>query len=475
MNLDEILNHYSKAIVKKEILDYCKNRWVAIHTVKGGETGLFIRYWRKPEKPLSFSSIDDFDRALREFRGLWPRTFYASVNIFKSLVDKEDLEKPDNIVLTTSIWDIDGSLEFWEKIVEAAKVIVDVLEKEGVANSVYLLWSGRGIHVHLHEKAISQEVLEKYHPLDIAYSIVEYVLAKSKERLLEIAKDTVSYDRPLKVENEIDLKRVFTVPLSLHKSVDYVAVCFKPDEIDDFHLDWAKPDSFKHNPDWRKHVEGEADQLALKAMQKVGGYFRRVGEKRTVVSAAKNSRAKPVTPKEVIERIPMGKIGRFQVMALLQAARYYLLTGDIKKAKSFGLNRAIFYAWAKYHGRRVIPKKGSRYKQEEELEEGKESGKKPVYVGNERVFISDDGWFIIGDKEQRPEDFDKEIVAKIESVVPFKKVWNAALEYLRKFPKSVLMDQQRFFKEVYDKVKDDFIEKVVKGKKRDKTLLDFLQ
>ena len=169
------------------------------------------------------------------------------------------------------------------------------------------------------------------------------------------------------------------------------------------------------------------------------------------------------------------KIGRFQVMALLQAARYYLLTGDIKKAKSFGLNRAIFYAWAKYHGRRVIPKKGSRYKQEEELEEGKESGKKPVYVGNERVFISDDGWFIIGDKEQRPEDFDKEIVAKIESVVPFKKVWNAALEYLRKFPKSVLMDQQRFFKEVYDKVKDDFVEKVVKGKKKDKTLLDFLQ
>jgi len=59
--------------------------------------------------------------------------------------------------------------------------------------------------------------------------------------------------------------------------------------------------------------------------------------------------------------------------------------------------------------------------------------------------------------------------------VPCKKVWNAALEYLRKFPKSVLMDQQRFFKEVYDKVKDDFIEKVVKGKKKDKTLLDFLQ
>jgi len=37
-------------------------------------------------------------------------------------------------------------------------------------------------------------------------------------------------------------------------------------------------------------------------------------------------------------------------MALLQAARYYLLTGDLEKAYSFGLNRAIFYAWAKRRG-----------------------------------------------------------------------------------------------------------------------------
>jgi len=39
------------------------------------------------------------------------------------------------------------------------------------------------------------------------------------------------------------------------------------------------------------------------------------------------------------------RIGRFQVMGLLQAARYYVLYGDLEKAKSFGINRAIFYAW----------------------------------------------------------------------------------------------------------------------------------
>jgi len=40
----------------------------------------------------------------------------------------------------------------------------------------------------------------------------------------------------------------------------------------------------------------------------------------------------------------VSELGRFQVMALLQAIRYYLLAGDLERAKSWGLNRAIFYA-----------------------------------------------------------------------------------------------------------------------------------
>ncbi|RLF03778.1 MAG: hypothetical protein DRK00_08185 [Thermoprotei archaeon] len=38
-------------------------------------------------------------------------------------------------------------------------------------------------------------------------------------------------------------------------------------------------------------------------------------------------------------------------MALLQAARYCVLTGE-ERAKSLGLNRAISYAWAKRRGPR---------------------------------------------------------------------------------------------------------------------------
>ncbi len=41
------------------------------------------------------------------------------------------------------------------------------------------------------------------------------------------------------------------------------------------------------------------------------------------------------------------KVGRFQVMSLLQAARAYVLGLPLESAHSWGLNRAIFIAAAK--------------------------------------------------------------------------------------------------------------------------------
>nr|MDO8044364.1 hypothetical protein [Candidatus Baldrarchaeota archaeon] len=155
-------------------------------------------------------------------------------------------------------------------------------------------------------------------------------------------------------------------------------------------------------------------------------------------------------------------------MALLQAARYYLLTGDLEKAKSFGLNRAIFYAWAKYHGRdRIFRRKITGV--EKPVEHVVEKGRKLIYVGDEGSFISERGWFIIGDKEQLPSDYDKEVARKIDSVVPYDLAWKKAIEYLKKYPKSVLLSQRKFY-EAYKKVRDIFIDKIVKGEGLDSTL-----
>lgn len=449
MDFNEITKYYSKSIVKKEIVEYSRGRWIAIHTLSGH----FLRYWSKTGPPLRLSKEEYVDKLIQRFKGLRPRTFYASVNVYSKIVNREDVENPGNIVYTTPIWDIDGSLEEWRKIIDIARVIVDELEKEGVTESVYMKWSGRGIHVQLHERAFSKDVLSKYHPLDIAYSIVEYIIKKDMDKILEIAKKSESSERPLKVENEIDLKRVFTAPLSLHKTLDYAVVCFKPSELEDFNPEWAKPDVLKHNPDWRKYVEGEADELAVKAIAEIGGYFKKVGEIRTVVAAVKPTITRKTSRKTTV------KVGRFQVMALLQAARYYLLTGDLEKAKSFGLNRAIFYAWAKYHGRERVFK---RKRVTREVETIVERGKKLVYIGDEGAFISERGWFKIGDKEQLPKDYDREIARKIDTVVPYDLAWRKAIEYLKQFPRKVLLSQRKFYEEAYKRVRDSFFEKIVK-------------
>ena len=450
MDFEAITKYYSNPIVKGEITEYSRGRWVAIHTLSGH----FLRYWSKSGPPLRLFKEEYVDRLIQRFKGLKPRTFYSSVNVYSRIVDREDVEKPENIAYTTPIWDIDGSLEEWRKIIDVARVIVDELEKEGIVKSVYLKWSGRGVHVQLHERAFSKDILSKYHPLDIAYSIVEYIIKKSMNRILEIARESESTERPLKVENEIDLKRVFTAPLSLHKTLDYAVVCFKPEELEDFTPEWAKPEVLKHSPDWRKYVEGEADELAVKAMAEIGGYFKKVGEIRTVIAAVKPAITRKTSRKTTV------KVGRFQVMALLQAARYYLLTGDLEKAKSFGLNRAIFYAWAKYHGRERVFKRRRVVREVETATV--EKGKKLVYVGDEGAFISERGWFKIGDKEQLPSDYDREIARKINTIVPYSLAWKKAIEYLQRFPRKVLLSQRKFYEEAYKKVRDDFFEKIVK-------------
>ncbi len=465
MEYAEVLRFYSKPEVRGEIIDYSRGRWLALYAPRQG-LGLFFRYWGKNKPPLSISDENSYLAMIGRFKNYRFRTIYASINIYRDLSTRESVNNKDNIIRTTPIWEIDGSLEGWKYIVEVARLIVDYLEREGITKSIYLKWSGRGMHIHIHENAFSEEILRKYHPLDLAYAVVEFVLRKLGSKIEAVAKRAPYGDRPLKLENEIDMKRVFTVPLSLHKHLNFAAICIKPNQLDEFTPDWAKPDVLRHNKNWREYEVGEADNLALKAIKEVGGYFERVGEVRTVVGI--QLPRKPRTPKR--EETPPTKVGRFQVMALLQAARYYLLTGDLKKAKSFGLNRAIFYAWAKHH-RKYVPKK--KLKPIAGVEEVVEEGKKMVYVGDEGAFVSNRGWFIIGDKEQLPEDFDKNVADKIKGVIKFEKAWQAALEYLKQFPKGVLLDQRRFYEEVYKPVRDSFIKLVKEGQVPRKVRLDF--
>ncbi len=154
--------------------------------------------------------------------------------------------------------------------------------------------------------------------------------------------------------------------------------------------------------------------------------------------------------------MPRGRIGRFQVMALLQAARYYLLKEDLNKAKSFGLNRAIFYAWAKRSG----GKPRRRYAAGAAAPSMPAPSRSMEKIGNEAAYVTESGLFTIGDEVQRPEDYDREIVQRIEPFVPYEEAWKAALNYLKTFPKEILLDQRQFYEKVYLPVRDHFDELV---------------
>lgn len=443
---DDILRYYKDSKVKREIYEYSLNRWVASETASG-KRRIFIRYWWKNGPPLSFNSLSSFDKFLYRFKKLSPRTFYASINIYRTLSIREDTTNLDNILFSSPVWDIDGDISHYEYVIKAAKIIIEELQKYGVNESIYLVWSGRGAHIHINEKAFSSSLLKNHHPLDVSYAVVEYIIRNSRRKIRDLFDKVKESEREFKVENKIDIQRVFTSPLSLHRTLNLSAVCFKPDELDDFDISWADPNNFKHNPNWRFFIVGEADALGKEAIKRVGGYLSRMKvEKRQESSIIKTF----ITKTPIIQ----GSLGRFQVMALLQAARYYLLKRQLNKAMSFGLNRAIFYAWAKYHKVRQKEKRIVVDKERVEKEYQIES------LGDEQAFLSSNGMFMIGGKEQSPEEYKRQIIKKISLALPYEVAWDTALNYLKGFPRSILLSQKEFYEKIYLPVRDTF-EKVI--------------
>ncbi len=169
-------------------------------------------------------------------------------------------------------------------------------------------------------------------------------------------------------------------------------------------------------------------------------------------------------PKDLVR---LAGIGRFQVMALLQAARYYKLKGDLERAMSWGLNRAIFYAWAKYYG-----KERKRYITLEELEQSARKRRTPLKCPNgmtevlgECVELGRSGFYSIGGNEQTPREFRRQVIDKISRILKWDDVWRAALEYVSQFPDKVLENPQLFYKLVYEPIRDTFIIELLKGQK----------
>ena len=153
------------------------------------------------------------------------------------------------------------------------------------------------------------------------------------------------------------------------------------------------------------------------------------------------------------------KVGRFQVMATLQAARAYVLGLSIESAKSFGLNRAIFYAAAKKGFKHVAKKpatlKITRKIAPEKVEEVKKSYE-PFNLGDEVAYsveIEGKRYFTIGNEVQTEEDFERQIERRFGG--KFDEAWEEALEIVKGYDKEVLLSQRTFYETVYKPRRDE--------------------
>jgi hypothetical protein len=445
--MEVVLKHYLREDVAREISKFCSGRWVALEC-KSGSGRAFYRYW-PDDGPLTIREPADIKRLINRFGNRMLRTIYGSASIYRRLERREDVSDASNIIMSTPSWDVDGSLEEVELIKEAARILVEALRNEGVEKSIYLIWSGRGIHVHLNERAISGEIWGRG-PLRISFAIAEYILGRVKDELEAVCERSRSPDRRLKVENLMDIQRVFTAPLSIHRELDLVAVAVKPDDLDKFEIEWARIDGYRHWSGWDEYEPGEADNLALRALAEIRG------DLRTTIGGEEKVREEGI--EDIQQTARAGQVGRFQVMGLLQAARYYVLKGDLELAKSFGLNRAIFYAWAKKRGV-TVRRAGRGLRSAQPAERGEIEER----VGDEVAYRSPHGYFMIGGQVQRPVDFDRMIASRFGR--SFEKFWSAAIEYVKSFPESVLKSQREFYEKVYLPVRDQ-PEKILDRRRR---------
>ena len=248
--------HYRNQIVRRAILSYGRHRWVAL---TDGER--WLRYLGG--RPLV---VEDAYPLLGRFRAI-----YATASSYRDLSSRELLDDPGNLASYTPFWDIDNEFSVWECTIEAAGILCDVLASMGVRESVYVVWSGNGAHVRVHDGAMPGRS-----PLDEAWALVSGVLGRAMPELAELAPRCPR----LKVQNLIRPHALFTVPFSLHRVHDRVAVPLCPDELEDFRPDWVEPGSFRHCEEWERFRPGEAEGAVRSSMEVHGGYPARRGRRR---------------------------------------------------------------------------------------------------------------------------------------------------------------------------------------------------
>lgn len=153
-----------------------------------------------------------------------------------------------------------------------------------------------------------------------------------------------------------------------------------------------------------------------------------------------------------------GRVTRFVVMAMLQAARAESLGLPLESAHSWGLNRAIFYAAAKrgFRGASGSPSTPSSSSTE------KAPTRKAYQLGDDEAFQDTDSGkllFIIGDHPQTEADFDHQIAERFGSKENFRAAWKEASKIVAEYDATTLASRRQFYEDVYKPRRDELSER----------------
>ena len=152
-----------------------------------------------------------------------------------------------------------------------------------------------------------------------------------------------------------------------------------------------------------------------------------------------------------------GRVTRFVVMAVLQAARAEALGLSRDSAFSWGLNRAIFIAAAKRGFRQGGPATG-----EPSGAPARPEGNVYRLGDDEAIRASDTSelLFAIGGQTQSTAEFERAVSGRFGTAENFHAAWAEARKVVGGFDRAALESRQRFYDEVYrprrDALSDDW-------------------
>lgn len=163
-----------------------------------------------------------------------------------------------------------------------------------------------------------------------------------------------------------------------------------------------------------------------------------------------------------------GPVGRFQVFALLQTARAQRLGLPIASARSWGLNRAIFVAAARWG---FGAKKSSGQPEWKGVADSDQPGLARTYgeffLGEDKAYkVEVDGvtLFTIGGEIQTPEAFAKQVASRFGAT--YASAWSEAQQIIEGYPRAVLESPEEFFSRVYRPRRDELAAKWSKAVER---------